>query len=71
MNVLAKRLAVRLKAARGDLPLRVYARRLGISKSSLNALEQAQQNITLATIAKICERLKCHPGYLLDPDDPQ
>ena len=69
MRKLAKRLAKRLKDKRGDLPLRTFARQLGVSKSSLNTIEQANQNVTINTLEKICDRLKCNPGELLDPRD--
>ncbi|MBI3846683.1 MAG: helix-turn-helix transcriptional regulator [Planctomycetes bacterium] len=55
---LAKRLAKRLIELRADTPQYLFARKLGISKSSLNRMEIAQQNVSLRTIEKICQKLK-------------
>jgi len=41
-----------------------YARKLGISRPTLNRLENAGQNTTLATLQKICRALKCDIGDL-------
>jgi DNA-binding Xre family transcriptional regulator len=61
-----KRLARKLKAIRGDAPVREMARKAGISKSAWNLLEQGRHSATLATVERICRRLKCQPGDLLD-----
>ena len=58
MGTLARRLARKLLELRGDVPQYVFARRLGISKSSLNRLEIGTQNVSLRTIERICQRLK-------------
>lgn len=55
---LAKRLAKRLRELRGDVPQYRFAKRLGISKSSLNRMEIGEQNVSLRTIERICQRLK-------------
>lgn len=41
-----------------------YARKLGISRPTLNRLENATQNTTLTTLEKICRSLKCDIGDL-------
>ncbi|MBI1852625.1 MAG: helix-turn-helix transcriptional regulator [Planctomycetes bacterium] len=58
MGNLARRLAKRLIELRGETPQYLFARKLGISKSTLNRLEIAQQNVSLRTIERICQRLK-------------
>ena len=37
----------------------MFARRLGISKSSLNRMEMGEQNVSLKTLERLCARLKC------------
>jgi transcriptional regulator with XRE-family HTH domain len=56
---LAKQLAAFLRKRRGDLTFQQFARKTGISDSTLHRLELAQQNITLDTIEQISDRLKC------------
>ena len=63
---LSVRLAERLRQIRGDTPIRVIAKKAGISKSLWHLLEQAEHNTTLITIEKICHGLKCKPSDLLD-----
>jgi transcriptional regulator with XRE-family HTH domain len=59
MGHLAQRLAKRLQELRGDMPQVQFARRLGISKSSLNRMEIGDQNVSLNTLERLCTRLKC------------
>ncbi len=61
---LTQKLAKNLKARRGDMNQGAYARKLGISRPTLNRLENAGQNTTLATLQKICRALKCDIGDL-------
>lgn len=61
---LARQLADNLKARRGDVNQGTYARKLGISRPTLNRLENAAQNTTLTTLQKICRALKCEIGDL-------
>lgn len=64
MADLAKTLAKRLRDLRGDQTQREFAQRLGIDQATLNRVEQGQENVTLATLQKICNRLKCKIGWL-------
>ncbi len=41
-----------------------FAKRLGISRATLNRLENACQNITIATLDQIATALKCDVGDL-------
>ena len=56
---LAKQLAAYLRKQRGDLTFQQFARKTGISDSTLHRLELAEQNITLNTLENLCDRLKC------------
>ena len=63
---LAERLAEKLRNLRGETGLSQVqmARRLRISRSTLNRLEAAGQNTTLRTLDHLCRALKCQPGAL-------
>ena len=56
---LRKQLGKFLRAKRGDETLAQYARKLGISDSTLQRLEIGEQNITVDTLERILDRLKC------------
>jgi transcriptional regulator with XRE-family HTH domain len=68
MEKLQKRLSKKLKTLQGEMTQREFAKKLGITAASLNRLEQGTQNITLATLQTICDRLKCDIAYLFDID---
>jgi transcriptional regulator with XRE-family HTH domain len=59
MGNLARRLARRLRKLRGETPQYLFARKLRVSKSSLNRLEIGDQNVSLKTLEKLCARLRC------------
>ena len=69
MESLSKQLARRLKALRGDMPQMHFAKKLGISGSSLNRMELGQQNVSLRTLERLCRRLKCRIGDLFEDED--
>jgi len=56
---LAKQLAAFLRKKRGDLTFQQFARKTGISDSTLHRLEMADQNITIDTLEQLTDRLKC------------
>ena len=56
---LAKQLAAWLRKQRGDLTYMQFARKTGLSDSTLHRLELAEQNVTLDTLEQLCDRLKC------------
>ena len=66
MQTLADKLAKKLRALRGYMPQRTFARKLGVSVATVNRLESCQQNVTLNTIEKLCARLKCRVGDLFE-----
>jgi len=61
---LAKLLAKNLKKRRGKMTQGAFARKLGISRPTLNRLEIAQQNTTLKTLQQLVKALKCDIGDL-------
>ena len=67
MGTLAERLAWRLQELRGDVAQVQFAKKLGISKSSLNRLEQGDQNVSLRTLETLCRKLKCDIADLFPP----
>jgi len=63
---LAQKLAKNLRKRRQDMPQGAYAKKLGISRPTLNRLENANQNVTLATLEQITKSLKCDIGDLFE-----
>ena len=66
MGNLRKRLGKNLKRIRGPATQVEFAKKLGISKSSLNRIEIGEQNVALDTLQTLMERLKLKVGDLLD-----
>ena len=62
---LQKKLGVFLRKKRGDLTLLQFSKKLGISDASLHRMEQGSQNVTLNTLERISDRLKCSVGQML------
>ena len=58
-QTLDNQLAVFLRKRRGEMTFAAFARKLGITPSSLFRLENCQQSITLKTLQQLMERLKC------------
>ena len=56
---LQKQLGQFLRKRRGEMTLPVFARKLGISSSSLHRMEMGEQNVTLKTLEHLLKRLKC------------
>jgi transcriptional regulator with XRE-family HTH domain len=56
---LQKGLGQFLRKRRGSLSLPAFARKLGISSSSLHRMEMGEQNVTLKTLELLLKRLKC------------
>jgi DNA-binding XRE family transcriptional regulator len=61
---ISKKLAANLRARRGKLTQEEFARKLGISRATLNRLESSSQNTTLKTLNQITKSLKCDVGDL-------
>ena len=56
---LAKQLGAFLQKKRGDLTYAQFAKKTGISDSTLHRLELGEQNLTLKTLEHLTARLKC------------
>jgi transcriptional regulator with XRE-family HTH domain len=56
---LTETLANNLKTLRGNTSQESFARKLGISQSTLARLENCTQNVTINTIEQITKALKC------------
>jgi transcriptional regulator with XRE-family HTH domain len=56
---LQKQLGRYLRLRRGGLSLPAFARKMGISSSSLQRIEIGEQNVTLKTLELLLKRLKC------------
>ena len=54
-----KQLGQFLRKRRGEMTLPAFARKLGISSSSLHRMEMGEQNVTLTTLERLLKRLKC------------
>lgn len=65
-NAFAERLGERLRALRGDATLRAFAPTVGLDARALHRIERGEQNVTLATLAAVCEALGCRAGDLID-----
>ncbi|MDR0533034.1 MAG: helix-turn-helix transcriptional regulator [Verrucomicrobiales bacterium] len=59
MNNLDHKLAVFIRQKRADRTYAEFAHILGVTPSTVFRLEQRQQSITLRSLSKILERLKC------------
>jgi len=70
---LAQRLAERLKELRREAGLNQseMARALGLSQPTLNRLESATQNTTLATLDTVCRSLHCDVASLFTGPLPE
>lgn len=65
MGHFRKHLASELKRRRGDLSMRDFAIKIGLSKTSLQRIENEEQNVTIDTLELLCAKLKCEVGDLL------
>jgi DNA-binding Xre family transcriptional regulator len=54
-----KQLGRFLREKRGKMSYPAFARKLGISSSSLHRMEMGEQNVTLKTLEYILKRFKC------------
>ena len=66
MANLRKNLAANVRHIRGEQTQQMFARKAGIHQATINRIEQGTQNITIDTIQKLCDGLKCTAGELLD-----
>ncbi|MCH8847148.1 MAG: helix-turn-helix transcriptional regulator [Proteobacteria bacterium] len=57
---LAKKLAKNFREMRGDMSLKEFGRKTGISYATLSRIESSQQNVSLQTLEQLCISLKCN-----------
>ena len=60
-------LASFLRKRRGETPYATFAKKLGITPSSLFRLENGQQSITLKKLQQIMDRLRCNLTDIFPP----
>jgi transcriptional regulator with XRE-family HTH domain len=66
---LDNQLALFLRKKRGEITYAVFARKLGITPSSLFRLENRQQSVTLKTLQQILDSLKCELTDVFHPEN--
>ena len=64
---LKDQLAKFVREKRGDLTLKQFARKVGISDSTLQRVEIGEQNITLKSLQQIVDRLNCEIAEIFPP----
>ena len=68
---LRARLAAFIRNARGDVPQRVFARKIGVAQSTIMRIENEDQNVTLDTLEQLCKAFRLDVGDLFPADrDP-
>ena len=55
-----KQLGQFLRKRRGEMTYPAFARKLGVSSSSLHRMELAEQNVTIKTLEHLLKRLNCN-----------
>jgi transcriptional regulator with XRE-family HTH domain len=63
---LARKLGKFLRKERGERTYAQFARRMGLSDSTLHRLELGEQNVTLKTLEQIARRLQCRVSDMFD-----
>jgi DNA-binding Xre family transcriptional regulator len=61
-----KQLGEFLRKRRGELSYPAFARKLGVSSSSLHRMEMGEQNVTIKTLEYLLKRLKCNVKDVFD-----
>jgi len=62
-----KQLGKFLRQKRGEMSYPEFARKLGLSSSSLHRMEMGEQNVTLKTLEHLLKRLNCRVSDVFDP----
>jgi transcriptional regulator with XRE-family HTH domain len=66
-QTLDHQLASFLREKRGETPYAAFAKKLGITPSSLFRLENGQQSTTLKKLQQMMDRLKCSWSDMFPP----
>jgi DNA-binding Xre family transcriptional regulator len=61
-----KQLGEFLRKRRGKMSYPAFARKLGLSSSSLHRMEMGEQNVTLKTLEHLLKRLRCSVNDVFD-----
>lgn len=61
---LRARLAAFIRNARGSVPQRVFARKMGVAQSTIMRIENEDQNVTLDTLEQLCKAFQLDVGDL-------
>lgn len=61
---LRTRLAAFIRNARGDVPQRVFARKMGVAQSTIMRIENEDQNVTIDTLEQLCKAFHVDIGDL-------
>ena len=69
MGQLRNLLSRELRRRRGDMTQREFAKKLGISKSSLHRIEMKEQNVGIDTLELFCKKLRCKISDLLSQEE--
>ncbi|MEX0738671.1 MAG: helix-turn-helix transcriptional regulator [Pseudohongiella sp.] len=64
---LRARLAAFIRNARGSVPQRVFARKMGVAQSTIMRIENEDQNVTLDTLEQLCKVFQVDVGDLFPP----
>lgn len=64
--LLAKNIKTRRKAS--ELNQRAFAKKAGVSKSTIDRLENCSQNTTINTLEILCDAFKCNINDLFNSD---
>jgi DNA-binding Xre family transcriptional regulator len=67
---LQKQLGCFLRKKRGAMSYPAFARKLGVSSSSLHRMEMGEQNVTLKTLEHLMKRFRCSLSDLFDDSSP-
>jgi DNA-binding Xre family transcriptional regulator len=59
-------LAKNIRAIRGKITQTAFARKVGVNQATIHRIELGRQNVTIDTLQRLCKKLKCSAGDLLD-----
>ncbi len=65
---LAKQLGSFLRKKRGDLTYAQFAKKVGLSDSTLHRMELGEQNVTLKTLEQLAEQLECTVSEMFEEE---
>lgn len=66
VNKFRKTLADNIRTLRGEMTQTAFARKVDVDQATINRIEQGLQNVTIDTLERLCKKLKCSAGDLLD-----